>query len=65
MGRHAATAIVLLLLVGTAVAFAETERLKLEPTPIEESFVQPAFSPVCACKTSKAEIRIRLIAPTR
>jgi hypothetical protein len=60
VGRHAATAIVLLLLIGTAVAFAETERLKLEPTPIEESFVQPAFSPVCACKTSTAEIRIRL-----
>ncbi|CAN5154693.1 hypothetical protein BH18ACT12_BH18ACT12_15370 [soil metagenome] len=60
MDRHAATAIVLLLLVGTAVAFAETERLKLKPTPIEESFVQPAFSPVCACKTSEAEIRIRL-----
>jgi len=60
VGRHAATAIVLLLLVGTAVAFAETERLKLKPTPIEESFVQPAFSPVCECATSRAEIRIRL-----
>lgn len=60
MGRHAATAIVLLLLVGTAVAFAETERLKLKPTPIEESFVQPAFSPVCECETSRAEIRLRL-----
>lgn len=60
MRRHAATAIVLLLLVGTAVAFAETERLKLKPTPIEESFVQPAFSPVCECDTARAEIRIRL-----
>jgi hypothetical protein len=60
VGRHAATAVVLLLLVGTAVAFAETERLKLEPTPIEESFVQPAFSPACKCETSAAEIRIRL-----
>ena len=60
MRRHAATAIVLLLLVGTAVAFAETERLKLKPTPIEESFVQPAFSPTCGCPTSRAEIRIRL-----
>jgi len=58
--RHAATAVVLLLLVGTAVAFAETERLKLKPTPIEESYVQPAFSPACDCKTAKAEIRIRL-----
>jgi FlgD Ig-like domain len=60
VGRHAATAIILLLLVGTAVAFAETERLKLQPTPIEESFVQPAFSPACKCETSTAEIRIRL-----
>lgn len=50
----------MLLLIGTAVAFAETERLKLEPTAIEESFVQPAFSPVCSCDESRAEIRLRL-----
>lgn len=60
MRRHAATAVVLALLVGTAVAFAETERLKLKPTPIEESFVQPAFSPVCKCSLARAEIRLRL-----
>jgi FlgD Ig-like domain len=53
MGRHAATAVVLALLIGTAIAFAETERLKLKPTPIEESYVQPAFS-------KRAEIRLRL-----
>jgi hypothetical protein len=53
MHRHAATGIVLALLIGTAIAFAETERLKLKPTPIEESFVQPAFS-------RRAEIRLRL-----
>jgi hypothetical protein len=58
--RHAATIVVLSLLVGTAVAFAETERLKVAPTPIEEAFVQPAFSPVCSCATARAEIRIRL-----
>jgi len=58
--RHAATLLVLVLLLGTAVAFAETERLKLQPTPIEESFVEPAFSPVCNCVTSKALIRLRL-----
>jgi hypothetical protein len=58
--RHAATVVVLSLLVGTAVAFAETERLKVAPTPIEEAFVQPAFSPTCGCPTAKAEIRIRL-----
>lgn len=60
VGRHAATAVVLLLLVGTAVAFAETERLKLKPTPIEESFVQTAFSPVCGCAQARATIRLRL-----
>ena len=60
MRRHAATAVVLALLVGTAIAFAETERLKLKPTPIEESFVEPAFSPVCGCAQSRAEIRLRL-----
>jgi len=58
--RHAATIVVLLLLVGTAVAFAETERLKLEPTAIEEFFVAPAFSPVCACDQAKEVIRFRL-----
>ena len=58
--RHAATAVVLALLVGAAVAFAETERLKLKPTPIEESFVQPAFSPVCSCPQATAAIRLRL-----
>lgn len=60
MRRHAATIVVLALLIGTAVAFAETERLKLQATPIEESFVQPAFSPACGCATSKAAIRVRL-----
>jgi len=60
MDRHAATAVVLLVLVGTAVAFAETERLKLEPTAIRESFVQPAFSPACGCEESRAAIRLRL-----
>jgi hypothetical protein len=51
---------VLALLVGTAVAFAETERRKLEPAPVREAFVQPAFSPVCACDKSGAAIRLRL-----
>ena len=60
MRRHAATIVVLALLIGTAVAFAETERLKLQATPIEESFLQPAFSPACGCATSKAAIRVRL-----
>jgi len=58
--RHAATVLVLTVLVGTAVAFAETERLKLQPTPIQEAVVQPAFSPACACELTRAAIRFRL-----
>jgi hypothetical protein len=58
--RYAPTLVVLALLVGTAVAFAETERRKLEPAPVQEAFVQPAFSPVCACDQSGAAIRLRL-----
>lgn len=60
MRRHVATIFVLAILVGTAVAFAETERLKLQPTPIQESFVQPAFSPACACGLARSAIRFRL-----
>ena len=60
MRRHAATIVVLLVLVGTAVAFAETERLKLEPTAIQEFFVEPAFSPACACDQAEEVIRLRL-----
>src|SRR5919201_2110543 len=52
--------LVLAILFATAVAFAETERLKLQPTPIQESYVQPAFSPVCSCGLARAAIRIRL-----
>jgi hypothetical protein len=51
---------VLSVLVGTAVAFAETERRKLEPAPVPEAYVQPAFSPVCRCDQSHAVIRLRL-----
>ena len=60
MRRYVATGVVLALLVGTAVAFAETERLKLAPTAIEESYVQPAFSPTCGCATARGEVRVRL-----
>jgi hypothetical protein len=58
--RYAPTFVVLAVLVGTAVAFAETERRKVEPTAIQESFVEPAFSPVCGCQQARAQIRIRL-----
>jgi flagellar hook capping protein FlgD len=52
--------LVLAVLAGTAVAFAETERLKISATALEGANVQPVFSPVCRCAESKAEIRLRV-----
>jgi hypothetical protein len=55
--------LVLAVLAGTAVAFAETERLKISATALEGANVQPVFSPVCHCAESTAEIRLRVHRP--
>jgi len=54
------TAFVIVLLAGTAAAFAVTERLKLEPSPLSVSGFTPVFSPVCDCPTAKAQLELRL-----
>jgi len=49
------------LLGGTAAAFAVTEGLKLQKSPIFGTLVSPkAFSPVCRCPTDAASISFRL-----
>jgi hypothetical protein len=58
--RLLSTLLVLGLLVGTAAAFAATERLKLVPTPIIAPKITEAFSPTCGCDTRSASIRFRL-----
>jgi hypothetical protein len=58
--RLLSTFLVLGLLVGTAGAFAATERLKLVPTPIVAPKITEAFSPTCGCDTRSAAIRFRL-----
>jgi len=69
--RVLTTVTLLGLLVATAAAFAITEHLKLEKSPIYGVQVsngqqsgrraQPAvFSPVCNCPTSRATVRLRL-----
>jgi hypothetical protein len=58
--RLLSTLLVLGLLVGTAAAFAATERLKLVPTPIIAPNLTEAFSPTCGCDTRSALIRFRL-----
>jgi hypothetical protein len=58
--RLLSTLLVLGLLVGTATAFAVTERLKLVPSPIIAPKVTEAFSPTCGCETRSAVVRFRL-----
>ncbi len=60
MPRLAPTLVVVALLVGTGVAFALTERLKLERSPITDVRVAKVFSPVCRCPQQRAFVRFRL-----
>lgn len=63
MRRFVPTLIVVALLIGTATAFAVTERLKLEDSPVIGTKIRHLFSPVCtACKPEarSAQIRFRL-----
>jgi FlgD Ig-like domain len=54
------TLIVLVLLGCTVAAFAFTERLKLDKSPISRMQVDSEFSPVCNCPTDIARIAFRL-----
>jgi hypothetical protein len=58
-------ALALALLAGSALAFAYTERIKVEPSPIAGTIVDKVFSPVCDCRTSTARISFRLRRPSR
>ena len=46
--------------MATATAFAVTQRLKLEPSPISKTRVSDIFSPVCRCATKTANIEFSL-----
>lgn len=60
MRRNAPLVLTLLLLVATATAFAVTQRLKLEPSPISQTRVDEVFSPVCGCDSRAATIEFHL-----
>lgn len=60
MTRLPQTLIVLGLLAATATAFAVTERLKLEKSPVTGTRVDKIFSPVCECSRNVAVISFRL-----
>ena len=65
MARLLSTLLVLGLLGGTAAAFAVTEHLKLERSPIVRTKVDKIFSPVCKCRFASASIAFRLRNPDR
>lgn len=52
--------LVVVLLTATTAAFALTEGLKLEKSPIFRTKVDPIFSPVCDCEAEAAKIRFSL-----
>jgi FlgD Ig-like domain len=60
LGNWLAITVVAGLILATAVAFAETERLKLVRSPILDTVVSKAFAPDCHCGTEVANITFRL-----
>jgi hypothetical protein len=62
VARIASTVLVVALLAATAAAFALTQGLKLEKSPIFGTDVQPVFSPVCkpGCERETALIEFKL-----
>lgn len=65
MPRLLSTLLVVALLGGTAAAFAVTQGLKIEPSPILSPRIDKVFSPVCDCATRVAGIQFKLRKPDR
>jgi hypothetical protein len=63
--RLLSTLLVVALLGGTAAAFAVTQGLKIEPSPILAPRIAKVFSPVCDCSTRVATIQFKLRKPDR
>ncbi len=60
IGEWLAVAVVAGLFLATAIAFVETERLKLVRSPILDTVVSKALAPNCMCRTDRADITFRL-----
>lgn len=65
MPRFLSTLVVIALLGGTAAAFAVTQGLKLEKSPILAPRIDKVFSPTCDCATRVAAIGFKLRKPDR
>ena len=57
------TALVLVLLLATAVAFAVAERLKLERSPVTAPRLTRLIGPTCECDKRTARLAVRLREP--
>jgi len=53
--------LLLALLAGTTTAFALTEALKLEQSPVSRPRFKSVFSPTCACPRETARLAVRLL----
>ncbi len=60
MRRNATLVLVLVLLAGSAAAFAVAEHLKVEKSPVAAPDIDKAFSPICNCPQRHAKIAFRL-----
>jgi hypothetical protein len=60
VARIASTVLVVALLAATAAAFALTQGLKSQPSPIFGTKPGDVFSPVCGCETATATIAFKL-----
>ncbi len=63
MQRILSTAVLLGLLIATAAAFAVTEKLKLEKSPVYGTIVTQRFGPTCRCATNQALISVKIRRP--
>jgi hypothetical protein len=57
---RAVTALALVLLAATAVAFGVTERLKLQRSPVTAPRLDRLLSPTCGCERGVAKLRVTL-----
>jgi hypothetical protein len=65
LSRNALLALALVLLIGSAAAFARTERLKLAPSPVAKPKFDRHLSPTCECPHAKAQLSLLLRNPER
>jgi hypothetical protein len=65
VARIVSTVLVVALLAATAAAFALTQGLKRQKSPIFGTDVDKVFSPVCECDTDSATIAFKLRNPDR